>query len=546
MLFAGTDPTQSIVPTSFKWNSINRPLDNPTKIKSADIDGDGKVDDIVISTGSGSICKLVVLRNTSTTDSISFASPTDVTTGNYSLFLLNFALADFNSDGKLDIVSVGLGQESVFINTSTPGHISFLPGISLPTLNLMPSEVFVGDYDNDGQQDIATRALQSVTGNIETHVLSIYRNTGINGIASFSRFDNNITGLKRNDEAFYSLIMDGDFDGDNKIDFIVRSAALNSIGILRNRSIPGTILFDSIMSASVPDADVLSVADMDNDGRPDIIARSRIDAKTLMLFKNVSSGSGNFAFTPQGTYKTLNDLLFVDIGELTGDGKVDIVTGYSKIIKVFKNISTANMFLVDSAFTTAITPAYNDYSQPVDISVVDIDGDGKNEINVADRGAVSIFRNQINESSKLQLCPPIGSSTLQSGLSGSSYQWKLDTGNGFVNIADNTNYTGTNTSSLQLNNIPSSWNGYKYACVSNSIWSKVFSLQFANRWIGLSGTAWDNPLNWSCGTVPDSNTDVVINSGTVVLNTNTTIRTLKLNAGVNLTVNAGFILTILH
>jgi hypothetical protein len=46
--------------------------------------------------------------------------------------------------------------------------------------------------------------------------------------------------------------------------------------------------------------------------------------------------------------------------------------------------------------------------------------------------------------------------------------------------------------------------------------------------------------------VPDSFTDVFILSGTIVLNSNTTIRSLRLSTGANLVVNPGVTLTILH
>jgi hypothetical protein len=52
--------------------------------------------------------------------------------------------------------------------------------------------------------------------------------------------------------------------------------------------------------------------------------------------------------------------------------------------------------------------------------------------------------------------------------------------------------------------------------------------------------------NWNCGVIPDNNTDVVINDGTIVINSNVTIRSLKVNPGVTITVNPGFNLKILH
>lgn len=68
----------------------------------------------------------------------------------------------------------------------------------------------------------------------------------------------------------------------------------------------------------------------------------------------------------------------------------------------------------------------------------------------------------------------------------------------------------------------------------------------AITWIGMVSTAWENPANWSCGTLPDANTDVIINSGTVVLNSNTSIRSFTVKPGVNFTVTPGNNLIVNH
>lgn len=140
-----------------------------------------------------------------------------------------------------------------------------------------------------------------------------------------------------------------------------------------------------------------------------------------------------------------------------------------------------------------------------------------------------------------------GGTALISNITGINYQWQINTGSGFTNITNNSNYSGTNTKTLSLNNIPSAWYGYQYRCVVDGVNSNVFSLKFLNYWIGAFSTAWENPSNWSCGTVPDSNTNVIINSGTVILNSNTTCRSLIANNSAGgVTINPGFNLTITH
>ncbi|MDP4267421.1 MAG: hypothetical protein Q8880_08300, partial [Bacteroidota bacterium] len=46
-----------------------------------------------------------------------------------------------------------------------------------------------------------------------------------------------------------------------------------------------------------------------------------------------------------------------------------------------------------------------------------------------------------------------------------SYKWQLNTGSGYVNLADTGRYTGTSTSTLNISNITASMNGYKYKCL---------------------------------------------------------------------------------
>jgi hypothetical protein len=172
-----------------------------------------------------------------------------------------------------------------------------------------------------------------------------------------------------------------------------------------------------------------------------------------------------------------------------------------------------------------------------------MDGDGKPEIisSNLNLNTISVIKNKIGAA---VMCPG-GSTTLASSItSGASFQWQVNTGNGFINISNNTNYGGTNTANLQLSSIPASWTGFQFRCVVDGTNSEPYALQFVNQWTGASGTAWENPANWSCGNVPGAGTDVVIVSGTVIISSNVTIHSLSVNPSVNLTVTTGNILTI--
>ncbi|MES2848750.1 MAG: hypothetical protein V4685_06815 [Bacteroidota bacterium] len=129
------------------------------------------------------------------------------------------------------------------------------------------------------------------------------------------------------------------------------------------------------------------------------------------------------------------------------------------------------------------------------------------------------------------------------------YQWQVDAGNGFENIADDIVFSGTNNDTLWLTAMPPELYGYKLRCIASfegvdSV-SNIEELKFINRWTGAISTAWEDPGNWSCGSLPGENTDVVILSGEIIINTDENIRSLSLSPGVNITLAEGAALNIL-
>ena len=138
--------------------------------------------------------------------------------------------------------------------------------------------------------------------------------------------------------------------------------------------------------------------------------------------------------------------------------------------------------------------------------------------------------------------------TFTSNISGGKYQWFANTGTTLLTLTNDANYSGVTTATLTLTNIPSYFNSYRYFClVDGTNLSSSIYLQVANTWTGAVNNLWETAGNWSCGTVPDANTDVIINSGTPTISSNTaTCRSIKVNAGANVNVMAGFKLTVTH
>lgn len=142
---------------------------------------------------------------------------------------------------------------------------------------------------------------------------------------------------------------------------------------------------------------------------------------------------------------------------------------------------------------------------------------------------------------------PNGSIVFTSGMSGNTYQWQVNSGSGYVNLTNGGVYSGVNTSLLRLTGAPTSLRGNKYRCLVNgTMYSPEQVLRFAAQWTGAVSTAWESPSNWSCGSLPDSKTEVII---PVVTNypqvgSNVSCYSLSLSAGSRVTVKTGFALTI--
>jgi hypothetical protein len=141
-----------------------------------------------------------------------------------------------------------------------------------------------------------------------------------------------------------------------------------------------------------------------------------------------------------------------------------------------------------------------------------------------------------------------GSSSVTADIVGAGYQWQLNNGNGeFINLVSTTNFSNTNSPTLNLINIPSSFAGYQLRCMVNGVASTIYNIRFYNYWIGGTSTAWENAINWSCGFVPDANTDVVLQSGATfnpILASNISLKSLTVGQGISVRILSGFTISI--
>lgn len=540
---------------TFSATSFDAPLtirttgSNPAKMAQADFDNDGKVDIAIVYGYYGTANNIVsVYRNTSANEIIHFADAIEYPIGSLGSGGADINTTDIDGDGKLDLLCMS-GNDNIigiFKNTSTNGAISFADKIDIITSTpdgpdgTSPATITTADFDNDGKPDLA---IASVGIQVWSKVTYIRNTSQVGNISFGTRSDFRMVDTWR--------IATGHLNSDHKPDIAVGIGSYGFYpvaGLLNNQSIPGTISFQQneyVGPGTSLRASKIAFADLDEDGKMDMVVASG-NASNLSLYKNVTVNDSDIVFAAPlhlNASPAAGGFIGLSISDADGDGKPDLMVASTAdtIFTVFKNLSSVDnlLFATGQAYTTGF--------DPVDIMTADLNGDGKPDLVTTNSGdtTISIFRNNIGGT--IKLCPPVASTVINAGISGGSYQWQVNTGNNvFTNISNGTYYSGTSTGALQLTNIPSSFTGYQYQCLSNGTLSNKFSIQFVNTWLGSSDTSWNNPYNWSCGTVPDASTDVIINTGNVIIYSNVVCRTLTVLPGAVVTVATGNTLTITH
>jgi hypothetical protein len=328
----------------------------------ADFDEDGKEDLVVASNGSGQI---TFLRGVGAGYDPTAFAPVPASTPRA------VATADFNFDGHADVVAAlgSAGLVQLFLGN---GNGAFTPGVALAA-GTNASAVAVGDFNGDGAPDVA---VASENGSD----VRVYLGDGKGGLALAATLTAGINAPR--------ALAAADFDGDGRLDLAVANSGGRTVSLFKGNG-NGTFGTFTPSTQTVGNAPWgIAAADLNGDGRPDLVTADHGDGTVSVLLAAGPLGSfaARAAFTVDSAPSAVTAL------DLTADGKTDIavVTGTHTLDLLVGNGSGGFTLSRPLPLPAPPLPGFPVRTNPQGFAAVDADGDGHPDLAIACKGSDSV------------------------------------------------------------------------------------------------------------------------------------------------------------
>jgi hypothetical protein len=356
VLFIALQPAHA---QNFLLTSSPRVGSIPVYVIAADVNGDGKIDLVSANLNDNT---LTVLTNNGMGV---FTTADIIQVGNCPFAVV---AADLAGRKAVDLVC-GNGCDSTLTIFTNNGSGAFGSNVSY-TVGNGPQSLLAADVNGDGKVDL-------VCANWDDFTVTILTN---NGNGTFTMSSTNAVGR------FPSCVVAADLNGDGRVDLVTANWGAATLTVLTNGGY-GVFGYNATYPAgSFPEC--LAVADLNGDGMPDLVCGS--DDDTLVVLTN--NGTGGFVLgysIPIGADFWPQSVITAD---LKGNGKLDLICvnfndfAIPGTLTIMTNSGTGE-------FTNALMFSVGE--GPYSVVAADLNGDGKLDLVTANHmdNALSILIN---------------------------------------------------------------------------------------------------------------------------------------------------------
>ena len=276
---------------------------------------------------------------------------------------------DLDGDGDEDLVGAIFSDNDVIAYLNTNGDASAWSAITVDNNLVAAKDVALADIDGDGDLDVVAAALNG-------NEVAWYDNTAGTGLTWSKVSIAACTGGY--------AVAPGDFDADGDIDVAGVCASTNDVVWWENDGGGGGWAATTV-EASFAAGSALRAADVNGDGAVDLVGAA-FTGDAISWFEN-DDGDGA-AWTTHAIAASYSEPLGVDVGDMDGDGDIDVLGTSS-------DTGTVDFFENTNGQGTSWAASAVDASFPTAESVrpVDLDEDGDLDVLVAGATTFAWYEN---------------------------------------------------------------------------------------------------------------------------------------------------------